>query len=221
MANLKTKLPQLEQKAIQAMMNPHFIFNVINAIQHFINTGDKIAANKYLTDFAKLIRMSNRFSGRSMVLIEEEIAYLLLYLSFEKLRFGENLSYEIIVDPNIDISETRIHVMMIQPFIENAIWHGILPLNAKGHLKLQIQRESDTLLKIIIEDDGVGIPESFINKNYLEPFQEAQKPCIAIQRLQLLAQSSGQKLYFHYKHLHPKRANKGTIAEFLLPVGVA
>src|SRR5438876_862392 len=118
------------------MMDPHFIFNVINSIQHFINAGDKESANLYLADFARLIRMSSGFSGKSHVLLEEEIAYLQLYLSFEKLRFGENLTYEIIVNPAIDIHEASIAVMMIQPFLENAIWHGILPMNAKGNVCL-------------------------------------------------------------------------------------
>lgn len=212
------KLGQLEQKALQAMMNPHFIFNVINTIQHFINAGDKVAANRYLADFARLIRMSSSFSGKSLVLLEEEIAYLQLYLSFEKLRFGEHLTYEIIVNPAIDIRKTSIAVMMIQPFLENAIWHGILPMNSTGHLRLQIDRESDTLLKIIVGDNGVGITELFISNNILEHPHDSLMPCIAIQRLRLMVQSSGQELYVCYKYMHPDQENKGTIVEFLLPV---
>lgn len=203
--------------AQKAMMHPHFIFNVINSIQHFINAGDKQAANVYLVDFAKLIRMSAAFSEKSLVNLAEEMAYLNLYLSFEKLRFGDNLRYEIIVNPTIELEEKSIAVMMIQPFLENAIWHGILPMNANGHVTLKMDLESDTLLKVSIADNGLGIKEIFISNNLLDPIHENQEHCIAIQRLKHLANHSSEKLYMRYKHMHPEKANKGTIAEFLLP----
>ena len=211
------KIKQLEQKALQTMMDPHFIFNVINSIQYFINTGDKEAANRYLADFAKLIRISSSFANKSSVLFEEEISYLNLYLSFEKLRFGENLSYEIIIDPEIDAANTSMAAMMIQPFLENAIWHGILPAGAKGHIQLSIHKQSETFLKIIVEDNGVGIRESFISNNLLNHLSGNHGSCIAIQRLKLLEHSFDHELYLRYKHLNPGQENKGTIAEFLLP----
>ena len=214
---MKEKLSLLEQKALKAMMNPHFIFNVINAIQSFINSGDKEAANNYLSDFAKLIRISSKFSEKSIVLLDEELDYLNLYLSFEKLRFGEHLRYEIIIDPTVDLQKTSIPVMIIQPILENAIWHGILPLNAEGNLKLIINRMSEFLLKIIVEDNGVGITDLFISENLLKQCNDSHMLCIAIQRLKLLSESSHQEIYFRYKHLHPDQKNKGTIAEFLLP----
>lgn len=217
---MKDKLQQLEQKALQAMMDPHFIFNVINTIQHFINIGDKLAANHYLTDFAKLIRISSGFSKKSSVLLEEEIAYLQLYLSFEKLRFGENLSYDIIVKPAIDTRVTSIAVMMIQPFLENAIWHGILPLKTKGHVCLEIDWESANLLKIKVSDTGIGIKEQFIAFNLLDQLPEIPAPCIAIQRLKLMQETTGQKLYMRYSYLNPELKNKGSIAEFLLPANI-
>lgn len=203
---------------MQAMMDPHFIFNVINSIQFFINDGDKEAANRHLADFAKLIRMSSSFAGKSSVLLEEEIDYLNLYLAFEKLRFGKNLSSEIIIDPAINLGKTSIAAMMIQPFLENAIWHGILPLNASGSVRLTINRKSDTLLIITIQDDGVGINEVFINDNLLNNLTVKHGSCIAIQRLKLLISSPDLEFYLSYQHLYPDKANKGTIVEFLLPV---
>ena len=208
----------MEQKALHAMMNPHFIFNVINSIQHFINAGDKGSANRYLGDFARLIRISSRFSEKSLVLLEEEIAYLELYLSFEKLRFGEHLTYEIIIEPVIDLRKTSIAVMMIQPYLENAIWHGILPASDNGHLILQIDQESDSLLKIIVMDNGVGINKLFLSNNLLKKPHDKLMASITLQRLKLMEETSGQDLYVCYKYLHPDRKNKGTIVEFLLPV---
>jgi len=215
---LKTDLTQLENRALKAMMDPHFIFNVINSIQHFINAENKENANYYLAEFAKLIRISSSFAGKSLVTLEEEITYLNLYLSLEKLRFGDDLLYEIICDPSIETSKTQVAIMMIQPFLENAIWHGILPTKQKGNLNLNIELESETLLKITVSDTGIGINELFTQINLLEKHPESQGLCVAIQRLKLLSVSSKQELYISYKHKNPELINKGTIAEFLLPV---
>jgi sensor histidine kinase YesM len=107
--------------------------------------------------------------------------------------------------------------MMIQPILENAIWHGILHLKEKGHLRLQIDRKSDTLLNIKVEDNGVGITDIFIGKNLLKQPDDTQLLCIVIQRLKILAESSGQELFFRYNHLHPDKDNKGTVANYILP----
>ncbi len=200
------------------MMDPHFIFNVINSIQYFVNTGKIEEANVYLAEFAKLIRICTGFSVKNSVLLEEEIAYLQLYLKFEKLRFGEDLTYEIIVNPALQVSEIFIAVMMIQPFLENAIWHGILPMNAKGHLKLEVDTVSDSLIKIRVTDDGVGISEVFICDNLLARISESHVHCTAIERLKIITASSTEKLYVSYSYLNSKLVNKGTVAEFLLPV---
>jgi ligand-binding sensor domain-containing protein len=214
---LEKQISQLEQQALQALMNPHFIFNVMNSIQHFINANDKSAANRYLSNFAKLIRMNLTISLKSYITLEEEIGYLKLYLSFEKLRFGDNLNYEIVIDPVIDISQTKVAVMMIQPFLENAIWHGILPLNAKGHIRLVIEKESDSLLHIMIEDNGIGISEQLIGTNLLTEKSESHALSMTMQRLILMGKTSGQELYINYKHADITRMNKGTIAEIMLP----
>ncbi len=216
-AKIVKQITELEQQALQTMMNPHFIFNVMNSIQHFINDNNKVAANRYLTDFAKLIRMNLDISYKRFIPLEEEIEYLQLYLSFEKLRFGDNLTYEISVDPDIDTDETTVAVMMIQPFIENAVWHGILPLNSKGHISLQINKEANDLIKITIEDNGVGISEKFITGDVQSFIKESHALSMTLQRLTLLGKSSGHELYIRYKHAHPEQENKGTIAVLLLP----
>ena len=216
-AKIVKQITDLEQQALQTMMNPHFIFNVMNAIQHFINDNNREAANRYLTDFATLIRMNLTISYKRFIPLDEEIEYLNLYLSFEKLRFGDNLTYEINVDPAIDCSETTIAVMMIQPFIENAVWHGILPMNAKGHIHIQIDKVADDLIKVTIEDNGVGINEKFITGDVQKLIKESHALSMTLQRLTLLGKSSGHELYIRYKHAHPEQENKGTIAELLLP----
>lgn len=162
---LKNKILMLEQQALQAMMNPHFVFNVMNSIQHYINTQNTSSANKVLTGFAKLIRKNLEICTKSYISLEEEIAYLNLYLSLEKNRFGDRFTYHISVDQQIDKEETQIPSMLLQPYIENAIWHGIMPKEEGGQVKLDIIQKDDEYLWIKIIDDGIGIKNSLSNKN--------------------------------------------------------
>lgn len=162
---LKNKILMLEQQALQAMMNPHFVFNVMNSIQHYINTQNTSSANKVLTGFAKLIRKNLEICTKSFINLEEEIEYLNLYLSLEKNRFGEKLVYEIVVDNQIDKEETLIPSMLLQPYIENAIWHGIMPKEDGGEVKIAIIQKDEDYLWIKIIDNGVGIKNSLGSKN--------------------------------------------------------
>lgn len=161
---LKNKILMLEQRALQAMMNPHFVFNVMNSIQHYINTKDTNSANKILTGFAKLIRKNLEICTKSFIGLDEELEYLELYLSLEKKRFGEKFKYNIQVDPAIDKEETMIPSMILQPYIENAIWHGLMPKEDGGQLNIHINLKGETHLLIEIVDDGVGIENSLKNK---------------------------------------------------------
>ncbi|MEJ5963094.1 ligand-binding sensor domain-containing protein [Pedobacter immunditicola] len=161
---LKNKILMLEQKALQAMMNPHFVFNVMNSIQHYINTKDTGSANKVLTGFARLIRKNMEICTKSYISMQEELEYLELYLSLEKKRFGNKLNYEIQVDQRLDREETFIPSMLLQPYIENAIWHGIMPLETGGELKILINLIAPHLLNIEIMDTGIGIENSLKHK---------------------------------------------------------
>jgi hypothetical protein len=162
---LKNKILMLEQRALQAMMNPHFVFNVMNSIQHYINTKDPASANKILTGFAKLIRKNLEICTKSFITLEEELEYLTLYLSLEKKRFGEKLNYSITVDERIDKEETLIPSMILQPYVENAIWHGIMPKETGGNIDIEIALDNSRL-SIRIIDDGVGIENSIKEKTY-------------------------------------------------------
>jgi len=161
---LKNKILMLEQRALQAMMNPHFIFNVMNSIQHYINTKDTSAANKVLTGFARLIRKNLEICTKSYISLEEELDYLSLYLGLEKKRFGSRFNYTLNIDPKIDKDETMIPSMLLQPYIENAIWHGIMPKEEGGNVTLSMSLVDNNYLMISIVDDGVGIENSLKTK---------------------------------------------------------
>lgn len=164
-ADLNKILMSLKLKALRAQMNPHFTFNVMNSIQHFIATNDGEAANRYLSRFSKLIRLILNNSEKNLVPIADEIKALELYLELEAMRFEERFEYKINVDSSIDILEMEIPSMLIQPYVENCIKHGILNSKRRGVILIDIQKHKN-FLKCIIEDNGVGRSNTvFINKN--------------------------------------------------------
>lgn len=157
-------LLQLKSKALRAQMNPHFIFNVINSIQHFILHNNDEAAHRYLSKFSKLIRTILNNSDKNRIPLIEEIKALNLYLELENMRFENRFEYVIHVDKDIDTNEIRIPSMLIQPYVENAIKHGILELkNRTGNIRITITKDAG-LLKCTIEDNGVGRAVTLENK---------------------------------------------------------
>jgi sensor histidine kinase YesM len=152
------KFNEMENQAKQAMMNPHFVFNALNSIQHYMLENNKEMANRYLTKFSRLIRMNLDLSIKSNVSLEEELEKLKLYLEIEQLRFGEKLVFDFEIDDELETDIIQIPSMILQPFVENAIWHGIMPSHRNGHI--QIKAESllkDSILQIKIIDNGIGI----------------------------------------------------------------
>ncbi len=157
----KTRIHQLiansQLSALQAQMNPHFVFNSINSIQNFILKKDVSQAYDYLTKFSKLIRLVLQNSRKKEISIHEDLEVLRLYVTLEQLRFDHAFEYHEEISHTVDIHNTLIPPMLIQPHIENAIWHGIMPLEGlrKGRILLQIDLDRDTVI-IIIEDNGAG-----------------------------------------------------------------
>lgn len=154
-SELNKTLINLKLKALRAQMNPHFTFNVINSIQHFILHKDSEAAYRYLSKFSKLIRIILNNSEKNIISIKEEISALKLYLELEAMRFEERFEYRIIIDPGITTETTRIPSMLIQPYVENSIKHGILPLKQKGKIVIALQKQGNRL-QCTIEDNGIG-----------------------------------------------------------------
>lgn len=161
---IENQITTLEQKTLQGMMNPHFIFNVLNTLQYFICQDDSKEANKILTFFAKLMRKHLEICLKSSITLTEEIEYLQLYLSLEKIRFNEKMDYKVNIEEHIDTEEIILPPLFIQPFVENAIWHGIIPKKEKGTVSLNFSVENDEL-HVKISDDGVGIFKSKTNKS--------------------------------------------------------
>lgn len=151
---LKSKITEVELQALRAQINPHFMNNCLNAISGFILKQDFQNSYFYLTKFARLMRLILEHSKSEFIKLSEEIEALRYYIEMESLRFSAKFTYEIVVENDIDVKKIKIAPMLIQPFVENAIWHGLLPQN-KGHLSIQFSF-SDNAIICIIEDNGIG-----------------------------------------------------------------
>ncbi len=155
---MNTMVTESRMAALQAQMNPHFIFNAINSIQSFVLNNDTQNAYDYLAKFAKLVRLVLNNSKHNSIKLQTEIETLTLYVQMEQIRFKNSFEFSCTLDKSMeDISEISIPVMLIQPFIENAIWHGIMPLQdaRKGKIEL-IFSQSPHFLEISIRDNGIG-----------------------------------------------------------------
>ena len=159
----KSKMLALEQQSLNASMNRHFIFNALNSIQYYINREDKLAANMYLSRFAKLIRKNLDSSLSELTSLGEELERLELYLELEHMRFRDKFSYQITIDPDLDADLIKVPAMILQPYVENSIWHGILPMNKEGKINIDV-RSTDGSYILSIEDNGIGIETSIKNK---------------------------------------------------------
>ncbi len=193
MLSYKSKLMSLEQKSLNASMNRHFIFNSLNSIQYFINSQDRLSANRYLTNFAKLIRKNLDATNESgnMVTLNQELEGLDLYLSLEAMRFKGRFVYEISTN-DIDTESIIIPAMLLQPFIENAIIHGVLPNeDVKGEIKVSITSEKN-ILTIQIDDNGIGIKNSLRLKEIAEGDHKSQGMEITSKRIDLIKKISNK-----------------------------
>lgn len=157
-AEFNTKVADTELKALRSQMNPHFIFNSLNSINAFIAKNDKVAASDYLVKFAKLMRKTLENSEKKEILLKDDLELLETYLDIESKRLDNKFTFEIKVDKTIDIENTLVPPLILQPFMENSIWHGIAPKNGAGHIAVDVQKKGNMIL-YSLDDDGVGIKE--------------------------------------------------------------
>jgi LytS/YehU family sensor histidine kinase len=160
-ANVQTA--SLEQQAFTSLMNPHFIFNALNSIQYYINVQDRQNVNRYLSDFASLIRKSFEAAQQYFIPLEQELEIVKIYLRLEKMRFSGRFTYKIVMDDKLDPEQWMIPTMLLQPLLENALLHGIMPSTINGDILLELSLFQNNLC-IVITDNGIGIEKSRILK---------------------------------------------------------
>jgi hypothetical protein len=149
------KIAELELKALRSQMNPHFMFNSLNSIKNYILHAKPELAAEYLSNFSHLIRMILQNSREKSISLQEELETLLLYIDLEKLRFEEEFDFSCSVSEGLNLDHVRIPPMLLQPYVENAIWHGLMHKKEPGHLQLSFTKEGP-MVACTIEDDGVG-----------------------------------------------------------------
>ncbi|PIA81690.1 histidine kinase [Gaetbulibacter sp. 4G1] len=150
----------LALKTLRSQMNPHFIFNALNSVNSFIASNDERTANKYLSDFSLLMRAVLENSEEDFIPLEKEIELLQLYTKLEHFRFKDKFDYNITVDENINVNNFVIPPMLLQPYIENAVWHGLRYKKSKGRLDIKITQTKPDEISIEIVDDGIGRKKS-------------------------------------------------------------
>jgi len=154
-AELLQQKTEVEMQALRAQMNPHFIFNSLNSINRFILQNNRAQASEYLTKFSKLVRMILQNSQASLISLESELESLNLYLDLEAVRFEHRFAYKISYPKDLDIEVLKVPPLVIQPFAENAIWHGLMHKEDKGRLDIDVSEDQDHLY-IKITDNGIG-----------------------------------------------------------------
>ncbi len=216
---VKLQQTESELKALKAQMNPHFIFNALNSIQEIFFLGDKRLANKHLARFSQLMRNILRASGRKTITLQEEVSMLQEYLSLEALRFGTQFEHTITVDEEVDTYTIDVPPMVVQPFVENAVKHGLL--HKEGPKKLQIKigfNEQLQSISVVVTDNGIGRKASAeINRH--RTGHESFSTSAIEKRFEILNSGNGNDHSFTYHDiLSPVGEPLGTEVNIVLPV---
>jgi tetratricopeptide (TPR) repeat protein len=207
------KTTQLEQKLLRSQMNPHFIFNSLQAIQNYILKHEKEEAVKYLSSFANITRSVLENSRMERIPLKKEITLLENYLHLQKLRFGKRFDYQIHIDQEIDVESTEIPPMLSQPFIENALEHGMQDIESGGKIDVYFTVKNNTLLFEVI-DNGKGIQT---NDNSLKQHQSLAL-AITKERVDLMNKKAAQKTIFSINDAFPGEERKGVKVHFSIPL---
>ena len=205
---------ELQQQVLRAQMNPHFIFNSLNSINRFILQNNKSQASEYLTKFSRLVRLILQNSQASLIPLENEIESLNLYLELEALRFDYHFEYTICIDDSLQTGNLQVPPLFIQPFVENAIWHGLMHKEEKGHLKIELIQRDD-MLCCRVTDDGIGRKKALDLKDRSIPKYKSMGMRITEERIAVLQQKNKSETYVQVTDLILPDGNTGGTEVFL------
>jgi LytS/YehU family sensor histidine kinase len=212
------KIHDLEVMALRAQMNPHFIFNCLNSIQHYILTADVLNANLYLHRFSMLIRKTLQLTPASLISLNDEVEMLELYLELEQMRQDDRMDYRIIVQADVSREDCYIPSMIIQPYVENAVKHGIAPLrDRKGIITVEF-RMAGEYLECLIEDNGIGINAALQRKQVNTYKHISMGQNITEGRLQAMNSIREKKIKLQVSDRHEiDPLTAGTLVRILFP----
>ncbi len=217
-AEIQTKMAKVEMKALRAQMNPHFIFNCLNSIYHFMGKKDTEQASKYLIKFSNLIRSILENSLHQEVALKEDLEALELYIQLEQMRLDNKFTYEINIQANIDTNTIFVPPLIMQPFVENSIWHGLSNKAEGGLIKIEISKD-EHMLTYVLEDNGSNV----VKLSDLPEIEQLKKSSIGIsatkERLELVNQKSNSHANFLMTDLMDAANNYcGKRIELKLPI---
>lgn len=199
-SQMNHKISEITQKNLRQQMNPHFIFNTLNSIQYYMYQHDKLSTNNYLTKFSLLMRKTLENSQHTAIPIKDELDALELYLELEALRFKEKFDYTIDVDEDIDGMIMKIPTMLIQPFVENSICHGLVNKDGKGRVKIDLHQKNEHLV-CTIEDNGIGREAAMEMAKSKNKNHNSLGTKITASRLNLVNSIYGKNMHIEYTDL--------------------
>ena len=203
-------------KALRSQMNPHFIFNSLNSIQKYIWENRKEDASEYLIKFARLIRLVLENSLHTSVKLSDELAALHLYIEMEHRRNNQKFDYSITINDNVDADKTYIPPLLLQPYVENAIWHGLSQKEERGKLSVAIERSENALI-CIINDDGIGrVKADKIKINKLKTTSLGMN--ISSERIEWLQKDAGIRAAVEIEDKYNEGIAGGTTVTLTLPL---
>lgn len=212
---IKTKNKKIALQSLRREMNPHFIFNSLNSVNQFISENKELEANKYLSSYSHLMRNMMENSNKDFISISNELEQLKKYLSLEHLRFQDQFEYQISIDEQIDTEVTFIPNMILQPHLENAIWHGLRYKEGKGNLLLQFQLLTKKV-QITIEDDGIGLTQSQALKTVNQKVHQSRGTTNTLERIKLLNEL--YKMNISFSITEKEAPETGTIVVITVPL---
>lgn len=216
-AEIETTSKELEKRMLRAQINPHFIFNALGSIQHFITAKDQASALKYLSKFSNLLRQVLEDSVANIVVLEEEIKLLKIYLELEALRFDQGFSYEVDIHPDLDPHTTEVPLLLIQPFVENAILHGLMPKTGERNLRISFSTEG-AFTVCRITDNGIGRKAAAALKAQKAGSRPSRGMELTQKRLEALNKNSDeQTLVFFHDRFHTDGSAAGTEVVIQIP----
>jgi tetratricopeptide (TPR) repeat protein len=217
-SDMNHKISEITQANLRQQMNPHFIFNTLNSIQYYMYQHDKLATNNYLTKFSSLMRKVLENSQHTSVPLRDELDALTLYLDLEKIRFKDKFDYKINIDEEIDCIMYKVPTMLIQPYVENSICHGLMPGEGKGLIKIDMELKND-YISCIIEDNGIGREAAQEKKMKSENNHNSLGTQIVASRLDLVNTLYGTSLKTIYTDLKDENGEStGTRVEIQIPL---
>jgi tetratricopeptide (TPR) repeat protein len=217
-SEMNRKISEITQANLRQQMNPHFIFNTLNSIQYYMYQHDKLATNNYLTKFSSLMRKVLDNSQQTSVPLSDELSALNLYLELESIRFKDKFEYKITVDDEIDPLMHKVPTMLIQPYVENSICHGLIPKEGKGFVNVDLKLKEDYIL-CVIEDNGIGREAAKERNHKREGSHNSLGTQITKSRLDLVNELYGTSLHTIYTDLKDENGEPaGTRVDIHIPL---